>query len=468
MGQRGSLLVAAFVSVVPFAAASPARADDPPLTEREKRFERRIEELEKTVDDMNRRLTESATNRSGDELEQRVSELEKLTKKDADGLFGYWKNGLHMDSASGAFKLKIGGRIQNDWSWFSGSSDFEEVTEKQVEAGEEFRRARLYVGGTMYGNVDFMAEYDFAGGTTAFREVWMGTKLGSFARIQVGSMKEPFGFEELTSDLFVTFMERSAGSEAFAPSYNTGAMLWNTCAEDRVTWAAGVFRDAGSNGNDTGNTRSGDYNFTGRVTGRPWIGESPDEFLHVGAAASLRSPSDGTVDYSARPELHLAPVVVDSGSLKSNDVRLGEAETAIVEGPFSATGEYYLADVRGAAGAPNATFHAWAVQASWFLTGESRPYNVQRGVFDRVVPKRNFDGEGGSGAIELAARFDAIDLGDGDVGGTPTARTRMRIWSAGANWYLNPNTKVALDFVHAHVQNIGTLLGLEMRFQVDF
>ncbi len=455
------------VSIVTFILASGvvARADDatPAPKDAEKAaLEKRVGDLERQLAELNRKFESTGTNQAGDELAARVSELEKLTKKDENGLFAYWKNGLRMDSANGAFKLRIGGRIQNDWSWFFDNQDVEEATGKEVEAGTEFRRLRLAVGGTIYKNTEFMAEYDFANGSVNIREVWIGLHPGGTGFLQVGSMKEPFGLEWLTSDLFTAFMERSSGNDAFVPGYSTGAMYSDTLAEDRIAWAAGVFRDANDAGDDTGNTNSGEYNYTGRFTGRPWIGETANDWLHLGVGASRREPSNDGAQYRSRPEMHLAPVLVDTGVFDAGGAMLYEGEAAFSMGSFWAAGEYFLTEVR-AQDADDPTFTAWNLSAGFFLTGESRPYNAKKGVFDRVTPKENYDGEGGAGAWEVAARYSAIDLNDAGIDGG-----EMKIWTIGTNWYLNPNTKVQIAWVHSHTDDIGRLDGIEMRFQVDF
>ena len=55
-------------------------------------------------------------------LEQRVEALENGSGKPNE-LNAYFKQGIRLDSADGSFKLKIGGRIQNDWVWFDQDSD---------------------------------------------------------------------------------------------------------------------------------------------------------------------------------------------------------------------------------------------------------------------------------------------------------------------------------------------------------
>jgi phosphate-selective porin OprO/OprP len=393
-------------------------------------------------------------------LEERVAELEKLVKKDQGGLTAYWKNGLRLESADGDFKLRIGGRIQGDWSWFSHQREFEAATASDIQAGTEFRRARIMVGGTLYKDFEFMGEYDFAQGTAKFREVWIGAILGKAARVKVGSVKEPFGFEEMVSDLFTTFMERSACDEAFCPVYNTGVLFTGTLMEKRMWWGAGVFRDANDFGDDVGNTRSGEWAATARVAGRPWIADEGRRFLHVGAAVSRRVPPDDTVRFRARPELHLVSQVVDTGSFAATGVCEAALESAFAWGPFSATAEGFQAEA-AVHGATDPTFRGWAVQASWFLTGEGRPYDPEKAAFDRVIPKSN--ALKGRGAWEIAARMDRLDLDDAGVnGGTQDIAT------VGVNWYLTPNVKIQIDHVRVSVHGIGVMYGYEMRFQVDF
>jgi phosphate-selective porin OprO/OprP len=451
--------VAVVVPVAAFAAV--ARADDAPQTEREKTLEQKVEELQKQVDDLTKRVSDGAS-RAGDEMAQSVSELVSASHLNKDGLFGYWNNGIRMDSADGVFKLKIGGRAQNDWGWFWNNERAQKWTGDNIEAGEEFRRARLYVGGTIYKNVDFMAEFDFAGGITKEREVWIGLNIPDVGHLQVGSFKEPFGFEELTSDLFTTFVERSAASEAFAPSYNTGMMLSGVCCDDMVAWQAGVFRDANDQGDDVGNTRSGEYNWTARVAGRPFVDADSEQYLHLGLGGSWRNPSDQMVRFRAHPEDHLAPYVADSFGTGANDVKELEAEAAYVSGPLHCEGDWYYADVTGDGG-PNGILGGWQATVGWFLTGESRPYKASTATFDRVMPKHNFDDGDGMGAWEVAARYSRLDLHHGDFNGG-----MLNDMTFGVNWYLNPNTKVMLDWIRSHIAHAGVLNGIVARFQIDF
>jgi phosphate-selective porin OprO/OprP len=139
-------------------------------------------------------------------------------------------------------------------------------------------------------------------------------------------------------------------------------------------------------------------------------------------------------------------------------------------------------------GASNNFYGAYAY-VSYFLTGESRPYNRKLGVFDRVRPYENFfrvrTGDGdvvtGRGAWEVAYRFSYVDMLDGL---TPSTGTKGAAIAAdhtlGLSWYMNPYTRVMFNYVHSlDTANIvkgavasrvagGTIDVFEMRFHMDF
>ena len=447
-----------------FAGASvcaTAVADDAPPTERERKLEQRIEEMQKQIDDLARRAADGS-NRAGDELTQRVEELEKLSKKDKDGLFPYWGNGIRMDGASGAFKIRIGGRIQDDWAWFWSNEHAEEFLDTQVEAGAEFRRARLYVGGTIYKNVDFNAEYDFAGGAVVARDVTIAVKDLCFGTLTVGNQKEPVGTEQLTSDLYTPFMERSAGNESLGTDYANGFMASNNFAENEGVWQFGIFRPSAASGNDIGNNRSGEYNFTGRLAGRPWKGDD-GSYMTASLSASLRTPVDDMAQFRSRPQMHIAPRFIDTGTVPSDRVRVVEADAGFVANQFWIYADYFHSQVNVIDGS-DGTLHAWHVAAGVFLTGESKPYKAASATYDRIKPKKNFGDGDGMGTWEIVGRMSGVDLNDGDIAGG-----RLRTWALGVNWYLNPNTRWVLEFIRTMRRDQSFAVnGVQTRFQIDF
>lgn len=173
----------------------------------------------------------------------------------------YWKEGIRLDSKDENFKLKIGGRIMLDWATIDPDSQLEDDFPDLEGTGVEFRRARLYTSGTVYGSVEFKVQYDFAGGDADFKDVYLGLKkVPGVGHIKVGHFKEPFSLEGLTSSKYITFMERALPN-AFSPSRNTGIMLHNPVLDKRMTWAVGYFY----NTDDYGDTFE-DYSNTNLTT----------------------------------------------------------------------------------------------------------------------------------------------------------------------------------------------------------
>ncbi len=380
-------------------------------------------------------------------------------KQDPGTLRVYWKEGLRLDSADKQFTFKLGGRLMNDWGFFAPS----DAIENQVGAvpdGTEFRRARLHLEGTIHDRVEFKTEYDFAGGEAAIKDVYIGlTDLPGVGQVRFGHFKEPFSLEELTSSRHITFMERSL-LNTFAPSRNTGVMLFNEAAQGRLTWQLGAFRDTDDFGDGVSD---GGYNFTGRLSGRPWEAGDGRRLLHLGLAYSHRNPVDNTLRFRSRPEAHLTPRFVDTRSFAATSADLLGTEFALVLGPATLQSEYVYTSADPLAGS-RLNFHSFYVQGSYFLTGEHHAYKSSSGAFDRVTPLNNFGGDGrGRGAWEIAARYSRLDLDSQFVlGGI------LQDVTLGLNWYLNPNTRFMWNYVSADRIDIGRADLFQTRFQVDF
>jgi phosphate-selective porin OprO/OprP len=397
------------------------------------------------------------------------------------------KDGFGLQSPDKAFQLKIGGMIGYDWAWFDQDRELmESIGDDQDGTGFNFARIRL--AGTVYDIIEYAAEYDFATQTGAdgpeFKDVYIqlnGIPYGGgrTASFRAGHFREPFSLEELTSTRFRTFMERGL-LNALVPGRNPGVQisdaLWGEEKSERFTYALGVFKNADNWPSSNDSDEDQGYIFTGRVTALPFYRDAGRELVHVGLAYSRRNPDGAVLGWAARPESRLSLVrYVDTERFplyrlrdaRADDVDLLGLELAGVYGPFSLQGEYVLADVDTTFDG-NRSFDGYYAQASYFLTGEHRPYRNSLGIFDRVKPKRNFGwkADDGLGAWEIAARYSTIDLSDGAVRGGEQDDITL-----GLNWYLNPNTRVMWNYIHGDVDHElygGDFDTLQMRFQVDF
>jgi phosphate-selective porin OprO/OprP len=296
---------------------------------------------------------------------------------------------------------------------------------------------------------------------------------------RAGHFKEPIGLEELTSDNFTTFMERSMGDQIFLPARNTGFMFFDWTEAKHMTWQLGMFDTDIA---DNPSTRTADelaQSVTGRVTWLPWYDECTDGrgLLHTGAAYSYRHPYHNSRTFSGRADEHIGLTYINTGALSLADYQLYGLESAFVYGPLSVQSEYFHVQADPtAAGTKDMQFNAFYVTVSYFLTGEHRPYRRELGVFDRIKPFENFfrvraeDGciYTGKGAWELAYRYDYCDVGD--VGRANASLVGASTY--GVNWYLNPYTRMMFNYVHGDMNksyaDAGTLDAFLTRFQIDF
>ncbi len=392
-----------------------------------------------------------------------------------------WANSFGLENKDGNFKFKFGGRIMIDYAWISPDSNlkyylgsFEDsdgdgvddswVPKDGLPDGTEFRRARLFVSGTMYKRIAFKWQFDWAGGKSKLKDGWIGIT-GYPVGVKVGHFKEPFSLEELTSSKYISFMERSLPN-VFAPGRNQGIMVYGSHFEDsRMTWAVGIFREVDDYGY---HSEDGGYNGTVRVTGLPWYVRKGRKLFHIGLAYSIRNPNYETVKFKSNPETHLTDALVSTGSIPASTASILGFESALVFNSFSLQGEYMKANIdrynpdnaNVPSGFSDPEFDGYYLYGSWFITGENRHFKNKSASFGRVKPKRNFLDDKGPGAWEVALRYSHLDLVhtaryddngmimDGSIYGG-----KLSTITLGLNWYLTPNSRVMLNYINADVHN---------------
>lgn len=452
MTNRRSLTGAGIAVALTMAVAGVARADD---VADKAQLENRVQELERELAEV-KAAVRGGYFTAGSDLEARVSELERASADNS--MTSVFKAGMKSSGGDGAFQYQWFGLIQNDWVWFwdegGDHSPF-------VNPGFGFRRIRLGANGTMYGNVRWHSELNFSGGDVTLADMWIELAHCAFGNIRVGHMKEPIGFDQITSDRYVQFMERSTVN-SLSPVRNTGVMLHGTCMEESLLYQIGMFRDANSAGDDFGNAKAGEYDFAARLSTRTMVQDDGTTWLHLGASGRWSDYADDVIGAAAGPAIFTAPALI-SGVAGAEDGWQFGLEAAYVTGPWTFLGEYCNVN-NDAIGSVDADADAWSLEGAYWLTGENTAYDKSKGTFGRTSPKQNFgDGEG-RGAWQVAVRYDTIDLGDaGD----------MDRWTFGVKWWLNPNTAVHLNVSRADPDNSlivsdDPLTAIGMRFEIDF
>jgi phosphate-selective porin OprO/OprP len=386
--------------------------------------------------------------------------LEKKTDPESKASL---KDGIKFKSQDGAFQAQVGVYVHADTAINNDDrTDFSN--------GTELRRGRLSVGGTAFSTWDYKFEADFAGSTLGGSTNTV-TVTDAFLRytgfkpvtLTAGNFKVPFSLEAVGSAKYMTFMERGLPF-TFLTTRRLGGMV--AINGDNWTAAAGWFGDGvtSQNGDDEGTQ------LAGRITFAPIFGT--DRVVHLGLSGGWVEPQSAaggkleTARFRSKPEANIiadgltessllsdadgnayglsSGRLVDTGSLKGDvsSYTLFGGEMAVVLGPFSVQGEYIRADVSRSA-ASDAEFDSFYAYGSWFITGESRAYKADKGVFDMLVPRKTFNlNSGDPGAWELAVRYSNLDLNDEDIRGG-----EMDDLTLGLNWYINQYVRLSANYV---------------------
>ena len=411
-------------------------------------------------------------------LEERLEKLEKREKdryKDGEKeIRVYFKNGFKMRSLDNNFKFQAGGRIMHDWGFFTEDSKFASTIGSQ-ENGARFRRVRFFMAGILYNTIKFKWDMDIDGGSNGvtFKDVYIGThKIPVLGNFQVGHFKRPASLDSITSSKYLTFMERSL-TNTFFKTRNTGFAFFNQHFNKRFTWFTFINKETSERPPDF--QIDGDWNFTSRITGLPYISEDGKEWVHLGASWSYEKATDNKVTFNAARDTEIISTLFTTGVISAERFNIVGLEGAVNWNQFSVQGEYVIADVDKGAGA-NGQLDSFYVQGSWYLTDENRRYSRRSGSIARFKPKQNFSwnkkwSEGrGTGAFQLAVRYSKLDLNDSDTGITGGEQESLTV---GLNWELNPMSRIMYNYIHADFSSgvgadNGTLKSNLIRFQVDF
>ena len=309
---------------------------------------------------------------------------------------------IKIKTSDGDYSVKLGGRLMWDYNYaeLNGVADEDDFS---------IRRARLYLSGNVKDwsyKVQFNVGNNNGGSPEDLYIRYNGW--GKKAVLTVGKQKEPFGLESLGSSKDISYLERSAITEAYAPGRNEGIQF--SGQQGGVTYAVGIFED------DSAGDRAA---VTGRVTYSPI--KSSDQVLHLGLAYSNRAA----------------------------DVNMSGVELAYSKGSYHLQTEYVTSDKLGVSS------DGLYVQAGWIITGETRPY--KSGIFKRVKPGSS------SGAWEVVVRYED---GDGAYSDEELGNTDATSFGIGLNYYINNIIRVGATYTDAK-DNLSYDTGSEFRARLQ-
>lgn len=357
------------------------------------------------------------------------------------------------------FWCKLGGYIHLEESIFSGS---EQDKGAELPNGGLIRRAFILFGGGIGSNIEYAIDVSFeTNNQEQFQNAWL-MYYGPFnTRYTVGLMTPLSPLENQTSNNDFMLVETSMGSSAFANTPGTAiGILGQISLFDTFTFSAMVHQPQQNDDNFNSPGRPDRVGEEIRLTYVPV--HTDDRVYHFGLFARYQGMNHtlgGSGQILQRnlfftfPEalprnaltLKSVPPLVNSGNLRARSFDFLAAELGFLYGPFTLQSEYHYVDVQrlpriGMDDINNIHFNAWYVEGGYILTGESRGYNFDDGLFDGVKPSSP------CGAWEVVLRLSAINMIDRNVYGGSEQNITV-----GLNWFANNNVRFIANYIKARI-----------------
>lgn len=344
--------------------------------------------------------------------------------------------GLTISSGDGASSFDISGRVQMDAATYGDATDDNGNEVPLADFGQEARRVWLSFRGTMWDHWSWRIQYDFSG--NSLKDGWLSySGLPGRTTLKIGQFKEPISISQQTGNGNLTFLERPTPVNAQLPFRNVGVQVGTKF--DKGTLTAGLFGQGLDSG---GGDEQASVAFTARGTFAPIHGNR--RLLHLGSAFTVRDAGDRkSFRFRDRPESHITNTrLVDTGNIAGADgLFSANVEAAGVYNRFAWQGEYIMTSVdRSEAFGGDLDFAGYYVVGSFFLTDDSRRYNMGAGKWRSVSPSNPLS-QGGTGAWQVGLRYSDMDFIDGDIDGG-----EQQIFSAVLNWYPESNLRFSVNY----------------------
>ena len=376
--------------------------------------------------------------------------------------------------------VQVHGVFQTDTGWFDQSASSIK-SYRHIQNGSDFRRARLSANGNLTEITKYFFQMDFAFfGRPTFTDVWVEqNEVPLLGNVRIGQWKQPFSLEVVSSFRYTTFVERSTLFQAFTPFRHYATGFQNHSEDLQFQWAASVMA-TGQDQYGGSLANAGGWGTAERFTWVPIWDEASNgrEYLHLGLGHFFNAPPHRATYFRSIPELYIGqnaagavgtsgqaqpgpfngtPFFVNTGNMGVSTYNVLGTELLWVEGPFSLQSEAMVTfanqvndridTVNFGTGDSTVMFYGAYASVGYFLTGEHRPYDRATGQIDRIKPFHDFGpwkGDRGWGAWEVAGRWSLINLNDDNIRGG-----QMTDYTAALNWYLNPNWKICLNYIHS-------------------
>lgn len=388
-----------------------------------------------------------------------------------------------ITSADGRFSLALRVLGQYDTAYYMQDAralKLPAANGPDLSSGGNFRRVYLGVQGTLFGDWSYNFNYDFggAGGTETpghIQSVYIQYDGLKPFGMRIGAFPPSASLEDNTSPADTPFLERNSPADlarniAGGDGRDAVSVFY---AGDKLYGAVSYTGDKIAD--------SGVFDEQQAVVGRlSYLLYSTDDLKALASAngtyvfkvadTAIGANATRPITLSDPPELtvdNTGTKLVSTGSLNAENVGEWGFEGALEWQSLYTQAGYFGYNVEQRAALPSYNFDGWYAEATFVLTGESRPYNSSAASFTNPKPRIPFSFNGGGwGAWEIAGRYSDLNLNDnaGVLGKSlPADGLRggdQRIWTMGLNWYPNNALKFELQYQNVDINRIGTFQGI--------
>ena len=389
--------------------------------------QRAMTEMQKRIDDLDGRARAAVAPASlkvdaasGPQTEPRTASLEvaqtqkndppsspAARDKDKDKpvvlLAGWDRNHAVLRSADGAFETQLTGYGQLDFRGYQSGS----------HPPNTFlvRRARLALEGKVQRYFDYKVEGDFADTAgTLLRDFYVRIHRTDGLQFSFGQFRVPISQEEIRSDAFQDFVERSMVNN-LVPSRSPGLMASGVIDKGVFEYQIGSFNGKGLLAQNNNGTPENAI----RLRFAPWRNGKQywaKGFIFGGAFTQGRSFGGTSVrgQTESRSISWFVPDTINGKYIRAN------GEFTWMLGPAALRAEYDQTNQQrqnlgpGGRDLPGVVAKGYTAQFTYLLTGESKP---EAGA---VTPKHNLfgdeSGKTGFGAWELKLRYTRLQISD--------------------------------------------------------
>ena len=411
------------------------------------------------------------------ELEQKEEDaltirtrLATLEQMNADASWIYDFNRATIRTADNRFQLAFRGRFQFDSGLFFQDSDLppEVTVGRDLRNGANFRRAQIGVEGRVYRDFNYEFVFDFgssgterAGQIYLLRVAYTGIP---FFTINAGAIQPKFTLDDSTSSAEITFLERASIIntllDPFGGSDSRRGVELIYQRPDLFKGGDNLLISTAFTGERIAAVKTDDEGsqLTGRIAYRFHSDERSNFQIGFDGARILNKPN-GLLSFGDRPETRVdGQQLVGFGfpglqsAVAAKTGWLYGAEAAMNYGALYLGGEYYRYRLdRTDSSLKDPEFGGWYLQASYFLTGEARPYIPASAAWGSPAVVSPFALDSGSwGTWEIKARYSKNDfnaLTDDPLAANRVFGGEQNILTLGANWYLNRNLRWMFDYL---------------------